>query len=522
MNINMTTPKTVSNQKMTDSYQKMTVSNQRMTVSNPRICRFYEENPGINFEAVNLIFIDLFDQLLSDINATMNATIQSQILSTVHENTQKINELNSSIVFLNDKVSMYHTDILNNITLKFVDAKKEYIQELGTLIQNNTSTSIDALLDKHNSALISKTTSIIQDIIPRSQTHYFTQIKEAIQSFHKSITDDTRTLLKHADNPSTSMKEYLNNFEMKSSMMLQNIQQPIYTFITASEERINTQISSLKDTASKNTTIQAKLAEELTDVLNGFRNSAYQTAKQTTQIQVLLSRLFNTSDVVNYSNFHQSTASSHEMSTFILKRNNHPKIVIQNIDVERNANVDEIKEFTRIIEHNNCSGIFFSQRSGFTNKPNFHIETHNKLVLMYVHNVDYSPDKIRMSIDILDNVFYKLCEIVQNTETGNMSIATIEKEVLEEINKEYQTFIHQKDTVMNFMKDTQKTLFGHIDDLKFPALDRYLSTKFAVTANRPGFKCDLCKTFMANNLKALAAHKRGCTRKISSGGGNNI
>jgi len=498
---------------------KMTTSAYSITTCNPRICRFYDENPGINFEAVNLKFIDLFDQLLSDINSTMNATIQSQILNTVNENTQKINELNSSIVFLNDKVSMYHQDILNNITLKFIDAKKEYIQELGTLIQNNTNTSIDALLDKHNSALILKTTSIIQDIIPRSQTHYFTQIKEAIQSFHKSITDDTRTLLKHADNPSSSMKEYLNNFEMKSSMMLQNIQQPIYTFITASEERINTQISSLKENANKNTVIQTKLAEELTDVINGFRNTAYQTAKQNTQIQVLLSRLFNTSDVVNYSNFHPSTASaSSEMSTFILKRNNHPKIVIQNIDVERNANLDEIKEFTRIIEHNNCSGVFFSQRSGFTNKPSFHIETHNKLVLMYVHNVDYSPEKIRMSIDILDNVFYKLCEIVQNTETGNMSIATIEKEVLEEINKEYQAFIHQKDTMMNFMKDTQKTMFGHIDDLKFPALDRYLSTKFAVSANHPGFKCDLCKTFIANNLKALAAHKRGCTRKIGNGG----
>jgi len=30
---------------------------------------------------------------------------------------------------------------------------------------------------------------------------------------------------------------------------------------------------------------------------------------------------------------------------------------------------------------------------------------------------------------------------------------------------------------------------------------------------KPGLKCDMCKSFNANNLKALAAHKRGCARK---------
>ena len=31
-----------------------------------------------------------------------------------------------------------------------------------------------------------------------------------------------------------------------------------------------------------------------------------------------------------------------------------------------------------------------------------------------------------------------------------------------------------------------------------------------------GHRCDLCKNFNANNLKALAAHKRGCARKIGN------
>lgn len=485
-----------------------------LIISNPRICRFYSENTGINFEAVNLIFIDLFDQLLRDMNSTMTATVQSQILSSVHQNTCKLNELNTSVHFLNEKMSAMHNDIINNIALKLGNVKQDYMDEINVLLQNNANTCIDTLLDKHNSALISKTTNVLHDIIPRTQQHYYSQIKETIQLFHKTLSEDTRAIIKHADS-NTTMKEYLSNFEIKYSNMIQNLQQPVYSFISSSEDRIQ---SSLKENVCKNADIHTKIMDEVADALNAFRNSFYQTAKQTTQVHIILSRLYSTSEVHNYNNHSFNMSQSNpasEMSTFILKRNNYPKIVIQNIDVERNVSVDEIKSFKQIIEHNSCCGIFFSQKSGFANKPDFHIETHNKLVLMYVHNVDYSPEKIKMSIDILDNVFYKICDIMQNNESGNLSITTIEKDVLEEINKEYQSFMIQKDTMMNVVKETQKTLFAHIDDLKFPMLDKYLSTKFTVCANKPGLKCDLCKTFLANNLKALAAHKRGCVRKIS-------
>jgi hypothetical protein len=36
-----------------------------------------------------------------------------------------------------------------------------------------------------------------------------------------------------------------------------------------------------------------------------------------------------------------------------------------------------------------------------------------------------------------------------------------------------------------------------------------------------GHKCELCKNFNANNLKALAAHKRGCMRKLGNTGTKN-
>ncbi len=57
---------------------------------------FYTQNPSINFEAVNLIFVDLFEKLLGDMNSAMNSTINSQILSTVSDLKGKVNSLSSS------------------------------------------------------------------------------------------------------------------------------------------------------------------------------------------------------------------------------------------------------------------------------------------------------------------------------------------------------------------------------------------------------------------------------------------
>jgi len=83
---------------------------------------------------------------------------------------------------------------------------------------------------------------------------------------------------------------------------------------------------------------------------------------------------------------------------------------------------------------------------------------------------------------------------------------------LDEINREYQTFITQKEIISNAIKESQKKILVQLDDLNFPSLAKFLSTKFSASIKQ-GFKCDLCRVFTVNTLKGLAAHKRGCSRK---------
>ena len=277
------------------------------------------------------------------------------------------------------------------------------------------------------------------------------------------------------------MKENMNQMEMKTTNMIQEIQQPICSFISETEERIQTNISQLK--------IKPEPLSSKTSLIGN-----------------ILNKLYTTSDVVPI----VKKTDSELCNAVWLKRQGCPKVLIQEINIQSNVCNDYIREFVKNMEENNCAGIFLSQNSGFSNKPNYHIEVHNRLVMVFVHNVEYNVDKIKVAIDIVDHFSARIRELSYfNT---NMEIV-IDKEVLEEINKEYQLFVHQKENMIITIKDNYRKMMSQMEDFSLHSLDKYLSTKFSITVARQGHKCELCKNFNAHNLKALAAHKRGCIRK---------
>jgi hypothetical protein len=134
---------------------------------------------------------------------------------------------------------------------------------------------------------------------------------------------------------------------------------------------------------------------------------------------------------------------------------------------------------------------------------------HNNNIIVFVHNVEYSPSKIEVAVDIIDNLSSRVRQFKSHNEVD----CTIPKDVLDTINNEYQLFLSQKNAVIEVFKESQKKVLAQVDEIRFPSLDKYLSTKYSAPIQKPGLKCDMCKSFNANNLKALAAHKRGCARK---------
>jgi len=461
-------------------------------VKNKKILDFYSQNPGINFEAVNLIFVDLFERLLGDMNSAMNSTINSQILSTV-------GELKSEFTSLSSSVSKLNNDITNSIYIKFQESKREYVDYITTIVSNNFSQNSDkmnSLLQQNTSQLIDKTSLLLNEVIPKSNDSHHKRIQDSISTFQKSIAEDTTKLLQSV-NKEDSLSTFISSFETKSTNMLQ----PLFSFINASEERINKNVISLKD--ATNNSAQDKIMNELSEFLGKYKNSSYKGQFGENQLETVLNQLFPSAEVINSTGIKASC-------DFRINRTNQSTILVETKNYDRNVTLDEVKKFIRDIEEQKCHGIFLSQHSGITSKQNFQIDIKGTNILVYVHNVDYCPHTIKIAIDIIDSLSDRLAELEEDIDE-----ICIPKEVLDDINKEYSRFIERKSSIIDILKDFQKKINAEVDEIKFPCLSKYLVSKCGSILNNENetIICNICNKFEATNNRSLGAHQKGCRRK---------
>jgi hypothetical protein len=245
---------------------------------------------------------------------------------------------------------------------------------------------------------------------------------------------------------------------------------------------------------------------EIGDVFNKFRdNNLSNEQNGDKQLSTILTKMYNSAEI------HNPNRATPINGLILLKRHRKSNILIDNKSSDENISVDDVQCFLQNVDEQNCNGIFISQHSGICGKKNYQIELHNNNIIVYVHNGEYNQSKIEAAVDIIDQLSAKMRLYKHNTEED----CAIPKEMLDTINNEYQLFLSQKNAVIDVFKESQKKVLSQIDEIRFPTLDKYLATKYSAPIQKPGLKCELCKSFSANNLKALAAHKRGCIRKLA-------
>jgi hypothetical protein len=354
-------------------------------------------------------------------------------------------------------------------------------------------------MDKNNTHLIDKTTLILNEVIPKNQENLSSQIQSNIKQLHSLIMEDTNRLANNMSNDK-SQQEFIRNFETKYNSMLQTIQQPLYAFFTASENRITQNIDVLKETTSTSLTSQTKLQEELTEFLGKYTNSSNKGKYGEQNLCNILNTIYPNAEI-------RDTTGVKSSGDFIMERLDKPTILFENKDYKQNINKEEIAKFIVDVDNQNTHGIFLSQYSGIAFKQNYQIDIHKGKVLVYVQFCEYSSDKIRIAVDIIDNLSGKLEDLNQDEENN-----TISKELLDGINEEYQKYISQKEAMIVLLRDFHKKMSTQIDDIKFPELDKYLSQKYAYVKNAC-FTCDLCNNFTASSKQSISAHKRGCQKK---------
>lgn len=299
---------------------------------------------------------------------------------------------------------------------------------------------------------------------------------------------------RHSDNDNSPQKQFCSKIEITNSKIIHfynshpdiNIDEINLYFINL----INNMLPCEKTNVSSSLTNIPVQIQQIHDA--SFKKEYFIS---------VLSKIFTNADIMNK----QNNDNYHFVS---MKRLKKPKVVIKNMEIDSNLSDEDVSTFTSLIDQENCCGIIISQNSGISNKNHFQIDIHNNNIIVFLHNVKYSQSVIISAIDIIDNLFTKMQEFSKfNTD------CSIPKELLDNINNEYQLFIIQKNTLVNIIKEYQKKLLSQLDECRFSSLNCFLSEKFSTPIQKTGFNCELCSNYSAHNLKALAAHKRGCIRK---------
>lgn len=457
-----------------------TVQNYTVSFNNKKIWEFYHNNPTIKPESMNLILINFID--------TLNIDLSRTVINTIHGETLKgVQDIQTQIHKLEDQVD----SITNSLLIKIHDANGNYIETLKTMVGasvNETSDKLTSQLKTNTEEFVDK----IRSFFPKNTGDQEQQLHTRLTALQQTIIDEMKTYMT-AGNRDQLLKEYVMGLDSK----IQTLQQPIYNFISTHQDKINGHFSAFKEQSIVSQSNQEKVISELGEFLNKYRTSStFKGQYSEHMLEGVLNKMYPTGEIVN-------TTATKACGDFILKREGRSNILIENKNYEPNVNLDEIKKFLRDINEQKCSGIFMSQYSGIVSKPNYFIEIHDGKVLVYIHHVEYSHEKIKTAVDIIDNLSGKLESI---TRDNSGSGVVIKKDILDRINAEFQLFVSQKEIIATTIKDAQKRILGQIDDLKLPDLSGFLNTQFASIQNQE-WVCDICRAPFATK-RCLASHKK--------------
>jgi hypothetical protein len=484
-------------------------------IKDEKIINFYEKNKQIDIVKLNLLYINLFEQLLESSVSfdSNNSSIVNTILSTL---TNQTNDINNITTLLKYSSETYKTEMINikdlyslsinnikseienikttvsnissSLISKIYESKDNYIKELKETLKNvetESKQNISLILEKQNNILSEKLILTINEIVPKSQQNQYNDI---INNFKKEL-----------DISITDPKLLIEKIENKYTILLNNIQDNMNNNIAQTENRLNTNINQIKDLSTKNTHIQENLNEELMKYINKHNNSSSKGAMGENLLYTILSDELPTAEIINTSNLTGR-------GDFVISRKDKCDILIETKEYSSNVKREEVDKFIRDISSNDCHGIFISQNSGIVNKENYQIDIHNNKILIYVHKMQYEQFKIGLAIKLIDLISEKITKNIDEK-------IVIPNDILKEINSEYQNMYLLKDKLISDLKEYTKKTLEKYELLNLSTLEKFLSKYYANTKKNT-YICEYCKNYECNNLRSMARHKTNCKQKI--------
>ena len=429
-------------------------------IKNKRIVNFFKENDNLDVDNTILTFIDIMETLNDKMNNQMNNSMVLELLQNVRTINDKIDNVSTNVKTINDNTQTSLLEKMSDLKRDMGNLKREYIDEFKMILTCNVSDKIEPLIKEQNNHLMDKTYSVINSLIPKNDDILTSHIEKIMNQFNNNILNDVKQLLSNTIDTET-FNRYILDLDNKITNTFNSTNSVFNNAISRSEERLENKMDSIKELSSNNNNTTNVLNDNINKLLRKFDNSSSKGQLSENLIANILEKLYPKAEI-------ESVGQTKETGDIIMIRNDKPTILIENKIWDRSVVRAEVIKFIRDIDIQNCCGIFLSQNGKITTKDNYEINFHNGNILVYIHDVNNEPDKIKIAVDIIDNLKLRLEELEINSE----HIDNIPKDILEQINIEFQTIISSKVSMVKMVKEFNKNMLKKIEEIQLPTLEK--------------------------------------------------
>lgn len=323
--------------------------------------------------------------------------------------------------------------------------KHEYLEDLKNILHTNTNENINKLIKEHTGFIQDRTKLIITECIP------------------------------------------------KNNDIISNI-------VALTELRLKEHLNEIKNITINNKEKQNRLDDEVNSLIHKMDSNIGKGKISENSLENMLNNIFPSAEIIN-------SSTTKESADYILRRPGLHDIRFENKNYNTNVPTTQLNKFKRDMEVNNSSGVMLCQTSGITSKNNFEFEIFNNNIYIYLHKVNYDPDKIKTAVDMIDH----LKKEISNKEI-NKDIF-IDRILFAKINAEFIKIIEKRDNIIALIKKSNEKIIKDVRDIEFPVLMDFININSGSTESKK-FICEYCGLIPdKNNQKALQSHHRWCKEK---------
>lgn len=511
------------------------VSNDKITISDYELVEFYNKYKYIDIIKINKQFINIIKNMNEDIKTD---NVNTEILNILHDikNVQKTNfvDTNKNINNIIDvtKCNMVETlmlfknDFIENIKLIINSGNNMIIDNNQKIIEKNN----DILYNKLENFLYTKINDTFKKVLETEINIFYNDIKCIIPDL---IVNKIFTIFDKNFNTINNLND--NILEIKYEMIKNNISNDYIKLIIDNLYDYKEKVShvpnilsdltnEIKSKFNKNIICNEDLLNNITTIINNnysiilekyneinnYNNKIYNNSAIKGKISedILYNILIEMFPSCNIEKNAGGVASN--SGDFILSFDNDLNILIENKLYTNNVNTKEVQKFKDDVKKCKMCGIMLSQKSGIANISDFCIEMDiDNNILIYLHNVEYSKDKILLSINIIKSL-YKLHIDENNKDNDKNNIINITYRQLDFFQKEYENMEKNNKKSLNLLEEyyiNQKTC---LNDMKMNNMKDMIN-KFYVTTN-DNIICKFCsKPFTQKGIKN---HMNKCNKRL--------